>query len=102
MRKLSNKSLERGKVTLTVPESRKDIIQRANKVAKTKGVTLSNFILDAVEDSVEKEELLIPNLDLGVEYEDLSDEELLVLSRESLSAIKEPLSASVSEQREER
>jgi len=102
MRNLSKKSLERGKVTLTVPNSRKEIIQRANKVAKSKGLTLSNFILDAVEDHVEKEELFIPGLGLGVEYEDLSDEKLIELSRKSLSAITESLSDSIIEQREER
>ena len=102
MRNLSKKSLERGKVTITVPNSRKEIIQRANKVAKSKGLTLSNFILDAVEDHVEKEELLIPDLGLGVEYEDLSDEKLIELSRKSLSAITESLSDSIIEQREER
>lgn len=102
MRNLSKKSLERGKITLTVPNSRKEIIKRANKVAKSKGLTLSNFILDAVEDHVEKEEFLIPDLGLGVEYEDLSDEKLIELSRKSLSAITESLSDSIIEQREER
>jgi hypothetical protein len=45
---------------------------------------------------------LIPDLGLGVEYEDLSDEKLIELSRKSLSAITESLSDSIIEQREER
>jgi hypothetical protein len=102
VRHLTQKSLERGKVTLTVPKTREGIIQRADKMAKRKGIPLSTLILNAVEEHLEKEEILIPDFDLEDKLNALSDEELIKLCRKSISSISGSLAEVVSRERDER
>ena len=102
MRHLTQKSLERGKVTLTVPKAREEIIRKADSIAKRKGITLSKLILDSVEEHLEKDETLIPYYELEDEINNLSDEQLLKLCRQSLSSISGLLSEVVSQERDER
>lgn len=92
MRHLTQKSLERGKITLTVPKSKKGVIQMADKLAKKKGMPFSALILDAVEERLEKEEFLISDFEPEDELNALSDEELIGLSRRSLSGASGSLS----------
>jgi len=102
MRRLTQKSLRRGKVTLTVPKAGEEIIQRADKIAKRKGIPLSALILSAVEEHLEKEETLIPDFESEDELNILSDDELIKLCRKSLSSISGSLSEVVSQERDER
>ena len=102
MRRLTPKSLGRGKVTRTVPKAREEIIQRADKIAKRKLIPLSALILNAVEEHLEKEEILIPDFESEDELNILFDEELIKLCRKSLSSISGSLSEVVSQERDER
>ena len=102
MRHLTQKSLERGKVTLTIPKGREGIIQMADKVANRKGIPLSTLILNAVEEHLEKEEILISDYESEEELDNLSDEELIRLSRNSLIGLSGSLAEVVSLERDKR
>jgi len=103
MRKVSERSLKEGRITLKVPPSKKIVLRKAAEVAEEEGIPISALITEALSDYLdEREEVLLELASMEEDYKDLGDEKLLSLCRERLSRLKTPLSQVIAEERDSR
>ena len=101
MRRVTERSLNEGRVTLKVPPSKKVLLKKAAVAAEEDGIPLSALIAEAIEQYLDVREEFLSEL-TSEDHKGLGDEELLNLCRERLSKLKTPLSQAIAEERESR
>lgn len=78
-----------GKLAVDIPQTRENLLSRANAMAKKKRISLDALILLALEQYLNKEEALISYIELDRRTKSLSDAELIQLCRDYLTKITE-------------
>ena len=101
MRRVTERSLNEGRITLKVPPSKKILLKKAAVAAEEDGIPLSALITEAIEEYLDVREGFLSEL-TSEDHKDLRDEELLKVCRERLSKLKTPLSQAIAEERESR
>jgi len=101
MRRVTERSLNEGRITLKVPPSKKVLLKKAVAAAEEDGIPLSALITEALEDYLDVREEFLSGLTSG-DHKGLRDKELLKVCRERLSKLKTPLSQAIAEERESR
>ena len=101
MRRVTERSLNEGRITLKVPPSKKALLRKASMAAEEEGIPLSALITEALEDYLDMRADFLSELS-SEDHKGLRDEELLKLCRERLLKLKTPLSQAIAEERESR
>ena len=101
MRRVTERSLNEGRITLKVAPSKKVLLKKAAMAAEEDGIPLSALITEALEDYLDVREEFLSEL-TSEDHKDLGDEDLLRVCRERLSKLKTPLSQAIAEERESR
>ena len=101
MRRVTERSLNEGRITLKVPPSKKALLKKASMAAEEDGIPLGALITEALEDYLDVREDFLSEL-TSEDHKGLRDEDLLKACRERLSKLKTPLSRAIAEERESR
>jgi len=101
VRRVTERSLNEGRITLKVPPSKKALLRKAAMAAEEEGIPLSALITEALEDYLDVRADFLSELS-SEDHKGLRDEDLLKACRERLSKLKTPLSQAIAEERESR
>jgi hypothetical protein len=101
MRRVTERSLNEGRITLKIAPSKKVLLKKAAMAAEEDGIPLSALITEALEDYLDVREEFLSEL-TSEDHKGLRDEDLLKVCRERLSKLKTPLSQAIAEERESR
>ena len=81
MRRVTERSLNEGRITLKVPPSKKILLKKAVVAAEEDGIPLSALITEAIEEYLDVREEFLSEL-TSEDHNSVSDEDLLKMCRE--------------------